>query len=125
VTEAERPLHERLSIFDRPRVEGDVPPDPWRRGTSAELVRHAREDVGLPATVTFHDLRAPLRLGAHRRGVLDQGRAVGIRPQERQRGARHLLALFPSDEDRLRDAIQALHGPLRVGHVSRASGTTL
>lgn len=28
VTEAERPLHERLSIFDRPQVEGDVPPDP-------------------------------------------------------------------------------------------------
>jgi hypothetical protein len=27
VTEAERPLHERLSIFDRPQVEGDVPPD--------------------------------------------------------------------------------------------------
>jgi hypothetical protein len=28
MTEAERPLHERLSIFDRPQVEGDVPPDP-------------------------------------------------------------------------------------------------
>jgi hypothetical protein len=28
VTEAERPLHERLSIFDRPQVEGDLPPDP-------------------------------------------------------------------------------------------------
>jgi hypothetical protein len=28
VTEAERPLHERLSIFDRAQVEGDVPPDP-------------------------------------------------------------------------------------------------
>ena len=28
VTEAERPLHERLSIVDRPQVEGDVPPDP-------------------------------------------------------------------------------------------------
>jgi hypothetical protein len=28
VTEAERPLQERLSIFDRPQVEGDVPPDP-------------------------------------------------------------------------------------------------
>jgi hypothetical protein len=28
VTEAERPVYERLSIFDRPQVEGDVPPDP-------------------------------------------------------------------------------------------------
>jgi hypothetical protein len=28
VTEAERPLDKRLSIFDRPQVKGDVPPDP-------------------------------------------------------------------------------------------------
>jgi hypothetical protein len=28
VSEAERPQHERLSIFDRPQVEGDVPADP-------------------------------------------------------------------------------------------------
>jgi len=30
---------------------------PWRRGTFAELIRQAREDAGLSATVTFHDLR--------------------------------------------------------------------
>jgi hypothetical protein len=28
VTEVEHPLETRLSIFDRPQVEGDVPPDP-------------------------------------------------------------------------------------------------
>jgi hypothetical protein len=33
--------------------------------------------------------------------------------------------LWPADEDRLRDAVQALHGPSRVTRVSRASDATL
>jgi hypothetical protein len=92
VTEAERPLHERLSIFDRPQVESDVPPDPYASaliaaGCSIKAVQSALGHKNASETLYSH--------------------------------------LFPFDEDRLRDAVQALHGPLPVGHVSRASGTTL
>jgi site-specific recombinase XerD len=32
--------------------------------------------------------------------------------------------LWPADEDRLRDAVEQLHGPSRVSVVSRATGTS-
>jgi integrase len=98
---------------------------PWRRGTFAELIRHAREDAGLPASVTFHDLRH------HYASVLI---AAGCSIKAVQSALGHKNAsetldtyshLWPADEDRLRDAVEALHGPSRVTHVSRAPGTTL
>jgi site-specific recombinase XerD len=51
--------HRRLARF--PAVDDLVftgsHGQPWRRGTFAELVRDARQEAGLPPSVTFHDLR--------------------------------------------------------------------
>jgi site-specific recombinase XerD len=86
-------------------------------------VRHACEDAGLPATVTFHDLRHP-----YASALIAAGCSIkAVQSALGHKNASETLYshLFPFDEDRLRDAVQALHGPLPVGHVSRASGTTL
>jgi integrase len=97
----------------------------WRRGTFAELVRDARKAAGLPVSVTFHDLRH------HYASVLI---AAGCSIKAVQEALGHKNAsetlntyshLWPADEDQVRDAIEGLHGPSRVSHVSRATGTTL
>jgi site-specific recombinase XerD len=97
----------------------------WRRGTFAELVRDARKAAGLPVSVTFHDLRH------HYASVLI---APGCSIKAVQEALGHKNAsetldtyshLWPADEDRVRDAIEGLHGPSSVSDVSRATGTTL
>ena len=98
---------------------------PWRRGTFTELIRQAREDAGLPATVTFHDLR-------HHYASVTIAGGCSIKAVQSALGHKNASEtldtyshLWPADEDRLRDAVEALHGPSRVTHVSRASAATL
>ena len=98
---------------------------PWRRGTFAELIRQAREEAELPESVTFHDLRHH-----YASALIAAGRSIkAVQEALGHKNASETLDtyshLFPSDEDRLRDAVEALHGPSRLTHVSRASGTTL
>src|SRR5829696_3677677 len=99
--------------------------EPWRRGTFCELIRDAREVAGLPSSVTFHDLRH------HFASVLI---AAGCSIKAVQEALGHANAsetldtyshLWPADEDRIRDAVQALHGASGVTSVSEAGGTTL
>jgi integrase len=98
---------------------------PWRRGTFAELVRQAREDAGLPASVTFHDLRHHYASALIAAGCSIKAVQEALGHKNASETLDTYSHLFPSDEDRLREAVQALHGPSRVTHVSRASGTTL
>jgi integrase len=88
-------------------------------------VRDARKTAGLPVSVTFHDLRH------HYASVLI---AAGCSIKAVQEALGHKNAretvdtyshLRPADEDRVRDAIEGLHGPSRVTDVSRAPCTTL
>jgi site-specific recombinase XerD len=98
---------------------------PWRRGTFAELVRQAREAGGLPASVTFHDLR-------HHYASVLIGAGCSIKAVQSALGHKNASEtldtyshLWPVDEDRLRDAVEALHGPSYVSRVSQAAGSTL
>lgn len=87
--------------------------EPWRRGTFAEIIRDARAKAGLPESVTFHDLRH------HFASVLI---AAGCSIKAVQEALGHANAsetldtyshLWPSDDDRIRDAVQSLHGHAR------------
>jgi integrase len=84
--------------------------EPWRRGTFAEIIRDGRAAAELSATVTFHDLRH------HYASVLI---AAGCSIKAVQNALGHANAsetldtyshLWPSDEDRMREAVQLLHG---------------
>jgi len=97
---------------------------PWRRQKFGGLVRVARAKAKLPESVTFHDLRH------HFASVLI---ADGCSIKAVQEALGHANAsetldtyshLWPADEDRIREAIEAAHGTPRVTLVSRAEGTT-
>jgi integrase len=86
------------------------------------VVRAARTRTKLPNSVTFHDLRH------HFASVLI---AAGCSIKAVQDALGHANAgetlntyshLWPADEDRIREALAAAHGPSRVIPVSRAGG---
>jgi site-specific recombinase XerD len=98
--------------------------EPWRRNTFTRLIAQGRVAAGLPESVTFHDLRH------HFASVLI---AAGCSIKAVQSALGHANAsetldtyshLWPADEDRIREAVQSLHGPSRVTAVSRPAGTT-
>jgi site-specific recombinase XerD len=99
--------------------------EPWRRGTFAELIRQAREDAELPESVTFHDLRHHYASALIAAGCSIKAVQEALGHKNASETLDTYSHLCPRDEDRLRDAVQALHGPSRVTHVSRVSGTTL
>jgi integrase len=66
----------------------------------------------------------PLRVGTHRCGLLVQGRPVALGHANASETLDTYSHLWPADEDRIREAVQALHGSSRVTAVSRPAGTT-
>jgi site-specific recombinase XerD len=83
--------------------------EPWRRGTFAEIIRDARAKAGLPESVTFHHLR-------HRFASVLIGAGCSIKAVKEALGHANASEtldtyshLWPSDDDRIRDAIQSLH----------------
>lgn len=111
---AQYPAGEDGLIFTTSRRE------PWRRTAFGEAIRSARTTAGLPATVSFHDLRH------HFASVLI---AAGCSIKAVQSALGHANAsetldtyshLWPADEGRIRDAIENVHGASRVTAVSRA-----
>ena len=98
---------------------------PWGRTTMAAVIARGRTVAGLDGSVTFHDLRH------HFASVLI---AAGCSVKAVQSALGHANAsetldtyshLWPADADRIRDAVQALHGPSRVSAVSRATENPL
>jgi site-specific recombinase XerD len=96
--------------------------EPWRRSTLSALVRDVRRAAALAESVTFHDMRH------HYASVLI---AAGCSIKAVQSALGHANAsetldtyshLWPADEDRIRDAVEALHGRSRVTDVSRLPG---
>jgi integrase len=86
--------------------------EPWRRGTFSEIIRDARTAAKLPE-LTFHDLRH------HYASALI---AAGCSIKAVQEALGHANAsetldtyshLWPADDDRLRAAVQSLHGDPR------------
>ena len=84
--------------------------EPWRRTAFGEAIRSARTAAGLPDGVSFHDLRH------HFASVLI---AAGCSIKAVQSALGHANAsetldayshLWPADEDRIRDAIENVHG---------------
>ena len=98
---------------------------PWRRGTFAELVRSAREAAGLPASVTFHDLRHHYASALIAAGCSIKAVQEALGHKNASETLDTYSHLFPSDEDRVREAVEALHGSSRVTPVSRVTGATL
>jgi integrase len=99
--------------------------EPWRRTTMASVIARGRTAADLDKSVTFHDLRH------HFASVLI---AAGCSVKAVQSALGHANAsetldtyshLRPADEDRIRGAVQALHGPPRVSAVSRATENRL
>lgn len=98
--------------------------EPWRRNAFTTLIAQWRAAAGPPESVTFHDLRH------HFASVLI---AAGCSLKAVQSAPGHANAsetldtyshLWPADEDRIREAVQSLHGRSRVTAVSRPVGTT-
>jgi site-specific recombinase XerD len=98
---------------------------PWRRGTFAELIRQARQDAGLPASVTFDDLRHHYASALIAAGCSIKAVQSALGHKNAGETLDTYSHLGPADEDRLRDAVQALHGPSRVTRVSRAGSAKL
>jgi integrase len=101
---AEFPADRDGLVFTSPRGER------WRRNTFTMAIAQARTAAGLPETVTFHDLRH------HFASVLI---AAGCSIKAVQSALGHANAsetldtyshLWPADEDRIREAVQSLHG---------------
>jgi site-specific recombinase XerD len=101
---AEFPADRDGLVFTNPRGER------WRRNTFTMAITQARTAAGVPETVTFHDLRH------HFASVLI---AAGCSIKAVQSALGHANAsetldtyshLWPADEDRIREAVQSLHG---------------
>jgi integrase len=116
---AEFPARQDGLVFTTERGE------PWRRNVLTMLIVQARESAGLSGSVSFHDLRH------HYASVLI---AAGCSIKAVQKSLGHANAsetldtyshLWPADDDRIREAVQSLHGPSRVTAVSGPGGTTL
>ena len=97
----------------------------WRRNAFTMLIARARDTAGLPAGTSFHGLRH------HYASVLI---AAGCTIKAVQSALGHANAsetldtyshLWPADDDRIRDAVENVHGGSRVTDVSRPTGTTL
>lgn len=95
---------------------------PWKRNALGGVIARARPRAGLPVGTTFHDLRH------HFASVLV---AAGCSIKAVQDALGHANAsetldtysyLWLADEDRIRDAVQNLHGGSGVTLVSRAGG---
>ena len=87
---------------------------PWRRRTFAELICQAREDAGLAASATFHDLRHHYASALIAAGCSIKAVQSALGHKNASETLDTYSNLWPADEDRLRDAVQALHGPSRV-----------
>jgi integrase len=92
--------------------------EPWKRNALASAIARARKIAGLPGEVTFHDLR-------HHYASLLIGRGCSVKAVQSALGHKSASEtldtyshLWPADEDRIRDAIEAAHG---VTLVSRGS----
>jgi integrase len=99
--------------------------EPWRRGTFAELIRDAREAAGLLESVTFHDMRHHYASALIAAGCSIKAVQSALGHKNASETLDTYSHLWPSDEDRLREAVEALHGASRVTLVSRGSGTAL
>jgi integrase len=101
---AEFPAGRDGLVFTNPRGE------PWRRNSFTTLVARARDFAGLPDTVTFHDLRhhfASVLIGAGCSIKAVQSALGHANASETLDTYSHL---WPADEDRIREAVQSLHG---------------
>jgi Phage integrase family len=98
---------------------------PWRRRTFAELVRDARKAAGLPVSVTFHALRHHYASALIAAGCSIKAVQEALGHKNASETLDTYSHLWPADEDRVRDAIEGLHGPSRVTHVSHATDRTL
>jgi integrase len=95
---------------------------PWKRNALGGVIARARSTAGLPDGTTFHDLRhhfASVLIGAGCSIKAVQDALGHANASETLDTYSHL---WPADEDRIRDAVQALHGGSGVTLVSRAGG---
>jgi integrase len=96
--------------------------EPWGRSAFADTIQRGRTAAGLPG-VSFHDLRhhyASVLIGAGCSIKAVQNALGHANASETLDTYSHL---WPSDEDRIRDAVEARHGASRVTGVSRPTGT--
>jgi integrase len=112
---AEFPAGQDGLVFTNPQGQ------PWRRTTFAETISRARAGAGLPESVSFHDLR-------HHFASALIGAGCSIKAVQQALGHANASEtldtyshLWPADDDRIRDAAEAVHGPSRVTGVSRAA----
>jgi integrase len=103
-------------IFTNPRDK------PWRRNAFGGVIRQARISAGLPDSVSFHDLRHFYASTLIAAGCSIKAVQTTLGHSSAAMTLDVYSHLFPSDEERIRDAVEAAS---RVTGVSWAGDTTL